>query len=145
MIPLMVVGCIVVGGLSFFGGMKYEQTKSSANGRQINFQNLSPEERQQRFQQMGGNGNGARRIGNGQIGGGFVNGEVLSKDDKSITLKLVDGGSKILFLSSSTTIMQATPGTVNDIQVGQTISANGNTNSDGSISAQMIQLRSVQR
>lgn len=144
MIPIMIVGCLVVGGLSFFGGMKYEQKKGGATGgRQINFQNLSPEERQQRFQQMGGNG--ARRVGNGQMGGGFVNGEVLSKDDKSITLKLVDGGSKILFLSSSTTIMQATPGTLNDIQVGQTISASGSTNSDGSISAQMIQLRNVQR
>lgn len=139
LLPIL-VSCLLVGAGAFFGGMKFAEAKSPAN-RLGNFQNLSAEERQQRFQQGGGAGSMGRRLG-GQMGGtNFVSGEVLSKDDKSVTLKLIDGGSKILFLSSSTTVMMSSAGSLNDVKVGETISANGSSNSDGSITAQSLQIR----
>src|SRR3989344_5463964 len=87
---------IIVGGGAFYGGMKYAESKSP-RGRfsQADFQsmqNFSLEERQQRIQEFGANVGGARGFGRGGMGnrGGFVAGEIISKDDKSVTVKLQD-------------------------------------------------------
>lgn len=141
MMPMVIVSVLAL-GVGFFGGMKYGQSKSTNS--LADFQNLTPEQRQARFAQMGGAGriggaNGGRRMGG--FGGNGVNGEILSKDDKSITVKLQDGGSKIVFFSTSTRVMTSSEGALTDLQVGKTVMANGATNSDGSITAQSIQLR----
>ncbi len=140
-IPIViVVGIIVIGAGAFFGGMKYGQSKNPgifrAGG---NFANLSAEERQARFAQMGaGDTNGARGM---RTNGGFTAGEILSKDDKSITVKLADGGSKIILLADSTQITKTAEGSSNDLTTGQQVTVTGTANSDGSISAQSIQIR----
>ena len=65
----------VVGVGSFYGGMKYAQSKAP-QGRVSqadfqNLQNLSPEEHQQRLQELGANAGGFRGgVGSGQRGGG---------------------------------------------------------------------------
>lgn len=125
---------ILVGGGSFYGGMKYAEGKnnSSTNAMQ-NFQGM-------RGNRTGG-GNGQFRGQNGMMGGGTI-GDVLSKDDKSITVKLRDGGSKIVFYTSSTTVRQTTEATINDIKEGTPIIVQGQANPDGSVTAQSIQLRS---
>ena len=106
-LPVIVITLIAVAGGSFFGGMKYAESKS-ARGRlsQADFQglqDLSPEERQQRLQQFGtsvGGFRGGANGGRGGQGGGFTAGEIILKDDKSVTVKLRDGsGSKIIFVS----------------------------------------------
>ena len=104
------------------------------------FANLSPEERQVRTAQMGGFGglNGQRGP---RSGGGFVAGEILSLDDKSMTLKLRDGGSKIIFISARTSVAKTIEGSVKDLTVGEEVSATGEANPDGSVTAQSIQIR----
>ncbi len=131
----IVVGVVLVGSGAFYGGMKY----AGSNGGRGNFANMTPEERQTRFQQMGGAGQA--RGGRGGMGGGFTNGEILKKDATSITLKLRDGGSKIVFYSSTTEVSKFTAGSATDLEIGKTISVNGTTNPDGSITAQTIQIR----
>ncbi|MBI2637767.1 MAG: hypothetical protein HYW88_02595 [Candidatus Sungbacteria bacterium] len=142
-IGIVAAVAIVVGGVSFYGGMKYDQSRSTASGRGA-FTDLTPEERQARVQQFGGAGGaggGARRIGGGSGMGGVISGDILSKDDKSITVKLNDGGSKIVFLSDSTQVMKAVSGSLADLAIGERVTTTGTPNADGSITAQTVQIR----
>jgi hypothetical protein len=143
-IPIFVIALVLVGSGSFYGGMKYQQGKKSVVGAN-DFANMTQEQRQQRFAQMGGQGGqGGQRTGAGAIranglGGGTV-GEIIAQDDKSLTIKLRDGGSKIVFFSADTKIMKTDTGSLADLKVGQSVMANGAANADGSVTAQSIQL-----
>ena len=77
--------------------------------------------------------------------GNAVVGEILSKDDTSITVKLTDGSSKIVVLSSNTVINKAAIATKNDLTTGERVAVFGTVNSDGSVTAQDIQLNPQMR
>ena len=133
-----IIALVVVGASSFYGGMLYAKSKSGA-------QNLSAAQRQG----FGGNGGGGAqrnvagqaRGGNKMAGGGFVNGDIIARDAQSITVQLPGGGSKIIFLSGSSQISKFVAGGAADLEIGKTVMVNGAANSDGSITAQIIQLR----
>lgn len=131
LLSILVVAIVIAGGGSFYAGMKYDQSKNPAP--------IAGSESQGRFQRQGNGGAGGQR--GMRNNGGFVSGEVISKDDKSVTIKLQDGGSKIIFFSDSTAVMKSVAGVRDDIAVGAQITASGGPNSDGSISAQSIQIR----
>lgn len=119
---LVAVAVVVLAGGTFYGGMAYGKTRTAAS-----------------FQQMRGNFQGGNR--GGAQGGAPISGEILSKDDKSITLKSRDGGSKIVFLSDSTMITKSVAATLDDLAVGTNVSVMGKAGSDGTVSAQSIQIR----
>ncbi len=133
-LPIFIAIIIVVGVGAFYGGIKYGESKNEKSGNFPNFGNLSASERQQRFGQMSPNG---VRQGNGS----FTSGEIISKDEKSLTIKLPDGGSKIIFFSDLTEITKSAKGTGEDFVVGENVIASGEINQDGSITAKTIQLR----
>lgn len=140
-ITIIVVVAVVVGGAAFYGGMKYGESKSTKGLTQRNFgnfQNLSPEQRQQMFEQFGAN---ARGSGQGQGNRNVTSGEIITKDEKSITVKLPDGGSKIIFFSENTEISKNVNGTSSDLEIGKNVVVSGTANQDGSITANSIQLR----
>lgn len=129
-IIITVIVALVVGGGTFFGGMKYQQGKQPS------------------FMRQGGTGAQGTRTGtNSRMGTGFrpVNGEILSADDKSITVKLQDGSSKIVLISDNTSINQASQATKNDLKVGVKVAVVGQQNSDGSVTAQNIQINPITR
>ena len=126
----IIIVAVVVGGAAFFGGMKYQETKGrGANGTR---------------QFQGANGRGGQN-GGGRLGGGArpVNGEILSADASSITVKLADGSSKIVLLNDKTSINKASEGTKDELKTGVKVAAFGTENSDGSITASNIQLNPV--
>ena len=139
---------IIVAGLAFYGGMKYGQS-SGISGNFANLRNLSPEERQQRLAQMGGGGTGGMMNDLGGLNGGagrpmrgnFTSGEIIQKDDTSVTLKLADGGSKIVFYSSTVPMTKSVQANVEDLKTGENVIVTGSTNADGSLTAQSIQFR----
>jgi hypothetical protein len=127
-IPIVIVAIIIV-GLAFFAGMRIGKGK-----------NTTALTMQQRFAQDGtGNFRGGTGTRNGA--GNFAGGQIIAKDDKSITVQIQGGGSKIIFYSATTEIGKTVTGTTADLEIGKTVTATGTTNSDGSITAQSIQLR----
>ncbi len=128
----IVIAIIVVGGASFYGGTLY--AKSSMPTRNGN----GARSGQFGGQFSGVGGAGGRGAGAGM---GFAAGEILSKDDKSITLSMRDGSSKIVFYSASTPVMKSVSGSASDLKTGLEVQAFGTANSDGSITAQSLQIR----
>jgi hypothetical protein len=121
---------IIVAGASFFGGMKYQQSKGFSAA---NFDNGV----NNRGQFTGRNGN---MMGRNGFGNRPVSGEILSVDNGSITVKLQDGSSKLINVSNTTVYVKTSSATVSDLKAGDVISAFGITNSDGSLTAQNVQL-----
>ncbi len=135
---IVAVLVLLVGAGGFIGGVKYQQFKTRSNVG--NFVRGNMEFRGQVNGRGGQNGQGMMRAaGNGQ---GFrpVTGEVISQDEKSITVKLPDGSSKIVMFGEQTTIGKSTTGTKDDLKVGENVMVVGSENSDGSVTAQNIQL-----
>lgn len=128
-IIITVLLLILVGAGSFFSGIKYQQSRRSSAANQF-FGGRN-----------GGNGQQAGVINN-RNGNGFrpVAGQILSMDDQSITVKLVDGSSKIVILSGNTVYNKTQAGSLSDLKVGDDISVFGTTNTDGSVTAQNVQI-----
>lgn len=121
---------LLIAGLAggFLIGMQYQKSQQQPQG-QFNIQ-----------------GQG-RRLGGPQNRGNSrgVTGEIISSDDKSITVKLQDGSSKIVLISASTQINKAALATISDLIVGQRVSVFGSNNTDGSVTAANIQLNPQMR
>jgi len=130
---LILIALIIVGAGGFFGGMKYGESQA--------LKNLTPEKMREIFQQRGGQFFAQNQSQRQRAGQNFVSGQVISKDEKSLTVKLPDGSTKIIFLSQSTQILKATEGSIDDLQVGKEILVTGNQNADGSLTARTIQIR----
>ena len=119
----VIILLFIVGG-AFYGGMLYgkNQAATAATAARASF---------------------TGRAGRTGTGAGFTTGTVLSNDGTSITLQLPasTGGSKIILYSSATQVFKTTAGTAKDLAVGTSVSVTGTTNSDGSVTAQSIQIR----
>ncbi len=113
---------VIAVAISFFAGMQYQK---SQNRGQFNM-----------------------RQGNSQINSNRqmirgVSGEVLNVNDKTMTVKLNDGSSKIVMFLSNTSVSQATSSAVSNIKTGEQVMVFGANNSDGSVNAQTIQINPI--
>jgi len=129
----VIIIVVIIAVAAFAGGMFYgkssvsAQTAQNAAGFRGGF--------------AGRNGSGTVRFGNG---GGVVTGQVISKDSQSITLQLPNGNSQVVFYSPTTqiSIVKTATGTANDLAAGtEVIVSSSTSNSDGSVTANMIQVR----
>lgn len=120
---LTIIIIIFVGAGAFWGGIKYQQNKQPIRAD---------------FQAMRGMRQGFP--GDRQTGTETVRGEIISQDEKSVTVKLPDDSSKLVLISDNTEINKATEATTNDLTTGEQVMVFGSTNSDGSVSAAQIQL-----
>lgn len=135
----VVIVCVVVLVVGFVSGVAYEKNKLSKSGassftsRFVGQGNFNPNGR------TGTSGN-VRTGGNGFLGGAVL-GQVISQDSKSLTVKLRDGGSRIVLISPSTKVEKTVDGVMTDVSVGKQVMITGQVNSDGSVSATSIQIR----
>lgn len=75
--------------------------------------------------------------------GGAVTGQVVSKDDKSVTVKLADGSTKIVLLQDATTYRRQSEAKAEDMEAGSQIAVIGTANSDGSTTAKQIEINPI--
>ena len=129
-----VVGIIVLVGV-FFGGAAYGKGQAAT------------------AKTTGASAYAGLRGTRGGFGGATI-GQIISEDATSITVQLMAPntgttgtttttpvGSKIVFLDGNTKITKEVNGTMSDLPVGTNVSVTGTANTDGSISAQAIQIR----
>ncbi|HVZ75879.1 MAG TPA: hypothetical protein VG934_01245 [Candidatus Paceibacterota bacterium] len=129
-----IIAVIIVGGGAFYAGTVYG--KSSGRG------------------QFGGgnftltNGVGGARTftrggtGAGGAAGGFTAGKVISNSGTSISIQEQNGSStEIVLVGPSTQILKSDAGTASDLTVGTEVTVTGSSNSDGSLTANSIQIR----
>ncbi|MDD4762114.1 MAG: hypothetical protein PHZ25_03785 [Candidatus Pacebacteria bacterium] len=120
------IAAVLIGISLFYSGVKYGESKKTTA--------------------FSGN-MGARLNGSGfqngtkNQGGGMIMGEIISKDEESITVKLQTGGSKIIFTPASTPIFKSTEGQKEDLVIGDNVSISGKSNSDGSFTADSVQIK----
>lgn len=116
----------VVGGITFFGGMKYQE---SLQAKRADLSGM-------RIRQTGNMPAGL----NQRTGAGMIRGEIINKDDESITVKMADNSSKIIMITDNTEINKATKAETEELVNGQQVMIFGSTNADGSLTASQIQL-----
>lgn len=137
----MVIGsialAIVTGGVGFWGGTMYSKSRVG-----LNFQNRIGGRQMMQDQNMGKSftGNKAPANGQGSMGRGATTGEVTAKDDKSITIKMNDGSSRIVILSDKTVYRISDSSSLDKIVVGTKVAAFGEAGSDGSVTATSIEI-----
>ena len=120
---------IVVGIAGFFVGIKYQQSKGfSMTDIQSGNTNMG----------MTGRPGSERTIPNNNSG--MISGEIIDKDEASITVKQADESTKIILLSEDTGVSKTSEGLVDDLKTGESVMIFGQENPDGSISAANIQL-----
>ncbi|HSD12349.1 MAG TPA: cupredoxin domain-containing protein [Patescibacteria group bacterium] len=142
-VPLILVA-LIAAGAGFWGGNAYAASKRMSAGVFARGAGAPGNFNGGFAGRNGGQpGQGGAALRNGGRGGaGPVSGEVLSLDDKSLTVKLQDGGSKIVLLSAaSTKIYRSEEIKATDVAVGDQVMVNGTPNDDGSVTANMVQVR----
>lgn len=125
---IMVLVIIALSASSFWGGMTYQKFK------QKSMFAGSPMGQMGERQGIGANGQTRQ-------GASMISGEIISRDDKSITIKDKNGSSKIILLAESTEVGKFVSGTATDLAVGDSVMVNGKTNSDKSVTATSVQIR----
>jgi hypothetical protein len=125
-----VVVLIIVGGSAFYGGMSYAGSQT-------------PLLRQGFAGQAGGTGTFAGRTGaRGGATGGFTAGTIVSSSNGTISIQQQNGSStEIVLIAPSTQILTTTAGGASDLGVGAMVTITGTANSDGSMTANSIQIR----
>jgi len=127
-IILMVVLLFIVGGISFGTGYKVAGAKNQIS----NFARNGVGQRT--GNQVGQQGNMMRAVNRQTIG------DVISLDANTMTVKMPDGSSRIVLLSSTMTVNKSVEALKTDLKVGSKVAVQGTTNTDGSVTAQSIEL-----
>lgn len=127
----IILGAVIIAGGSFYAGTKVPRGGMMRGG----------------FAQGSMQGAGMR---NNLNRGSMTTGTIIAKDAGSITVQLgnsastttpQESGSRIVFFSGSTQVGKFSVGSDDNLSVGSAVMVTGTPNPDGSITAQMIQIR----
>lgn len=136
---LLAIGALIIGGLSFFAGTRYQASKgSSPVGSDRG--NLQAMQNGQRTGQTDGSQTGQVGQNGLQGAGGMISGEIVSQDEQSLTVKTSDGSTKIVIVADSTSYKKSVGAASSDLSVGESITVVGTSNTDGSVTAKTVTL-----
>jgi hypothetical protein len=123
---VVIVLIVACAGLGFFAGMKYQQSQRES---------FAPGQ----FRSGSARPSGIPSRSGLQEGRPF-SGEIVSVEDKTMTVKTQDGSSKIVIYSDSTKVNKTSEGSQSDLQVGEQAMIIGTEGSDGTVTAQSISI-----
>ena len=126
----LIIAVLVAGGIGFYAGDQYA-ARNRANG----FGNFAG--------RMGRNGQGFFG-GSGPNGMTAVRGQVVKADNQSITVKEPNGSSKVVLLNGAN-FDKTVSASASDVMTGSEVLVIGKANSDGSMTAQTVQLNPAMR
>lgn len=120
----IVVGLLII-GVSFYAGKAYGQGQATNTPSTF----------------ASGTFAGRSGTGGGRAAGSATIGQLLSTSGNSATIQLASGSTQIVLMGTSTQILKTTLGSPSDLSPGTTVLVTGTANSDGSLTAQSIQIR----
>jgi len=133
----IVIGVILI-IIAFVGGLEYGKSTAASSS--------SAASRGATFGSSTGTRSFAGRAGG--TGGGLVAGTIVAVDPTSISIQLPNStsttattGSTVVLYSDGTSILKSVVGSPADLSVGESVTIQGTANSDGSMSANEIQIR----
>jgi len=126
----VVVIAVACAGVFFYVGMVYGKSAASGTAARGNFAGFASSTRG--FGRTGGTAGAT---------GGVVAGQVIAVDADSVTVQLANGNSQVVFYSSSTQIEKPSAVPASSLTSGTQVMIVGSQNSDGSLTAQSIQVR----
>ena len=113
-------------GVGFYAGSFYQKNQQQSRFSQFGTRNFSAQNQGRRF------GMGIRPI----------SGQIIKKENDSITVK-TQNGTRIVFFTDKTNIVKTTKTKIEDLKENETVFIVGQENSDGSITAQNIQIGQI--
>jgi len=116
---------VIFSGLGFFAGTKYQSSKTPTFGRMGNRPEISGTPRRMGFNQ--------------------IMGEIIAQDEKTLTIKTLDGSSKIIVLTESTLYNKSSEAAITDLKTGEKVAIFGKENQDGTVTADNINLNPALR
>ena len=125
-LTLVIVIAVVVGGLAFWGGVQYQKKQIG------NFRSDQPANIRGQLKEM------PERSGT-QLGRA-VNGEIISVEDETITIKTQEDDTRIVVFSDLTRINKTNEGSVADLQIGEQVMVVGAEDTSGVMTAQNISI-----
>lgn len=135
-IGIALILVVIVGFIAFGVGMAFQRARLARGfyyGRPM--MNFQYGVRPQNFgfgPNIGFNGMQMRR--------GVLNGTITGISGNQVTLKLPDGSTRAVNLSSSTQYSQLSTASQSNLQNGQNVTITGQTSSNGSVSAQTLRI-----
>lgn len=130
---------LLIGSGTFYGGFLYGKSQlafsSGFSGRNSAFPGRNTDG-SARSRDGQGQAMGSRDVNRGNQDSVF--GEVLSKNDTSITVKTPNGGSRIVYVSDKTSTGVSDSTALANVSVGQEIMASGAGGNEGALVAHMI-------
>lgn len=123
------VGAVIIAGGAFWAGTSYASAGRAPGPFGAGQGNL---------QFTGGAGKSGQAM---RTLGGATAGQIIASQDGTLTVQMADGSTKLVLVSGSTQVMKSTVGSLADLASGTEVSVTGTPNSDGSITAQSVQIR----
>jgi hypothetical protein len=131
-IPVIIIAALLISGVAY-AGYRYAQEKKTADGLQNG-----------QWKNQGANGSNQNGTGARRGSGGMVAGEISAVEEDNLTLKLSDGGSKIVFYSDLTKITSYADIGARDLVAGDEVTVIGSKGENDGVTAQSVQVGSLQ-
>lgn len=72
---------------------------------------------------------------------GLTSGEIIAKDDQSVTIKARDGSTRKVLFDDSTKVTRSMMASLEDLMRGEMVTVVGKVNEEGSVEASAIQIK----